>query len=207
MNKNKFNIIEYTAQNDYVDVFDELETLKKSRRFSLSLPEDFDDIHLESVEQFIQTPSAPPSSPQLEPVPTERLTIQVPDDDFYLDLNENSYHSSDEEKETQIKDIQTSLGFSKEDLLITSLADKTLYKCPPQKSFDARKIWKLAKIPRHAYIRDIETLLLDWAFTYAVLEISDKKIVNITWKSKSNCRCESTWPAFLRWMLCATVSS
>ena len=93
MNKNKFNINEYTSHDDYIDVFDELETIKKVRRFSLSLPKDFDDddIHLESVEQFIQTPPAPPSSPQLEPVPTQRLTIQVPDDDFYLDLNKNSY--------------------------------------------------------------------------------------------------------------------
>jgi hypothetical protein len=182
------------------DIFDELEGIKKSpRRFSLSLPKEFDDVHMDTIEESIQIPPAPPPSP--------RPTIQISDED-YIDLNIHSYHSSDEEQEPQqIKDIQSSLGFSKEDLLISSLLDKTIYKCPPRKSFDARKIWKLAKIPQRTYIRNIEILLLDWAFTYAVLEISGKKIVKITWTSKSNCRCESTWAAFVRWIVCASVST
>lgn len=201
----RFDMHKYVSEPD---IFDELEGIKQiPRRFSLSLPDEFDDVHMDTIEQNIEIPSAPPSSPQQEPIPTQRLTIQIPDDDFYLDLNDNSYNSSDDEKDEPIKDIQGSLGFSKEDLLISSIRDIMLYKCPPRKSFDARKIWKLAKIPRRAYIREIETLLLDWAFTYAVLEISGKKIVKISWTSKSNCHCQSTWPAFIRWIVCASVST
>jgi hypothetical protein len=184
------------------DIFDELEEdlAKSKRRFSLSLPKEFDDdVSLDSIEESIQVPPAPP------PSPTQRPTIEISDEDSYLNLH--SYNSSDDEKEEPIKDIQGSLGFSKEDLLISSTRDIMLYKCPPRKSFDARKIWKLAKIPRRAYIREIETLLLDWAFTYAVLEISGKKIVKISWTSKSNCHCQSTWPAFIRWIICASVST
>lgn len=202
----QFDINQYTSENNYIDVFDEIEGLKRyGRRFSLSLPEDFNDI--QSDEQTFYIPPAPPTSPQLE---SQQLAIKVPDDDFYIDLSEFCYHSSeddsDNDSEEEIKDIQNSLAFSKDDLLISSLSDKTPYKCPPRTSFDARKIWKTAKIPQVAYIRDIESLLIDWAFTYAVLEISGKNIVRISWKSKSNCRCHSTWHAFLQWILCATIS-
>jgi hypothetical protein len=195
----------------YPDVFDELDNIDKTfpRRFSLSLPTEFDDIQLDSVEKFIEIPSAPPPSPELEYISTERLTIQVPDDDFYIDLNNNAYHSSDDDYKygIHIKDIQGSLNFSKEELLISSTSDITNYKCPPRISSDARKIWKSANIPRISNAREIEILLLNWAFTYASLEIRDRKIISINWQSKSNCRCQSTWKAFIKWILCACLST
>jgi hypothetical protein len=212
MSNLKFNILQYTSEveHNYTDVFEELDQLRRQqlpRRFSFSIPYDNDDVPLSIIDK---TPTAPPSSPQLSPQleadSKQQLTIDIPlDSEFYLD-EIIGVECSDDDAEVPIKDIQNSLDFSKSELMISSTQDKTLYKIPPRKSFDARKIWRIAKIPRVAVIHDIESLLLDWAFTNAYLEIYNKKIKKIIWKSKSNCRCESNWKAFLQWIVCASQS-
>ena len=91
--------------------------------------------------------------------------------------------------------------------MVSSIYDRTIYKCPSRKSIDARNIWKSAKIPKTAYIYDIENLLLNWAYKNAYLEIHNKKIIKIRWNTKTNCYCESTWQAFLKWIKCASIST
>jgi hypothetical protein len=103
-------------------------------------------------------------------------------------------------------DIQDFISFPKNELMISSKDDNTLYSQPPRKSPDARKIWKSAKIPTLAYKYDIEFLLLNWAYKYAYLEINNKKIDKIIWKLKNKSKCQSTWQCFLQWILCASVS-
>jgi hypothetical protein len=133
------------------------------------------------------SPPTPPSTP--------RLTIHIPEEKDDLELESNPPTPK-----------QPILDFSKEELLTSSTSNQ-IYKRPSKKSGDARKVWKYAKIPSIATIREIEMKLLDWAFTYASLEIIDKKIRLITWRSHSNCLCSSSWTAFLRWILCASTSS
>lgn len=195
--------------NKYIDVFEELDQIQsqtKLRRFSLSLPEidqDTIDQELANINELLYPSPTPPPSPQIT-YDKSSIILQIPDEDnFYLDPF--PIDSSESEDETPISDIQSTLHFSKDDLLISSYNDKTLYKKPSRKSSDARKIWKQAKIPKASVIHDIESLLLDWAFTHSFLEIEDKKIKSIIWRSKSNCRCQSTWPAFLKWILCASL--
>jgi hypothetical protein len=209
----KFNIHQFinSSSNEpstYTDVFEELEEIRtqnKLRRFSFSIPEsDHNPIEIElaNINNFNVSPT-PPSSPQII-YDKSSITLQIPEDDnFYLEAFPIDSSESDDDK--PISDIQTTLHFSKEDLLISSHNDRTVYKKPSRKSADARKIWKQAKIRRSAVTSDIESLLLDWAFTHAFLEIEGKKIKSIIWKSKSNCRCQSTWAAFLKWILCASL--
>lgn len=163
------------------DVFDELDrhrTISDSRRFSFSIPNDI--------------PPAPPPSPHIEP----QLTIRIPEEkDMELESNPPTPTN-----------IQPTLDFSKESLLISSIYDKKIYRCPPKKSIEARKVWRYAKIPSTATIHEIEYKLLDWAFNYASLEIVDTKIKYITWRSDSNCSCTSNWTTFLKWIICATQS-
>ena len=90
-------------------------------------------------------------------------------------------------------------------LLISSPLDTTLYKAP--KSGDAVMIWKYAKIPAQACIREIESGLIDWAFTYATLEVIEGHISKVIWTTQSECKCSSSWSAFIRWILCASVST
>lgn len=104
------------------------------------------------------------------------------------------------------KSIDSVLPFSKEWLYVTSNLDKTVYFMPPKTSGDTRKIWRYAKIPAWAFARDIEIQLIDWAYTYAELVIEDRRIKKITWTTKSNSKCSSTWPAFVRWIICSTFS-
>ena len=182
------NLNIFIGDNSYEDdmIFDELERRRNtsdSRRFSFSIPNDI--------------PPAPPPSPQLGP----RLTKNIPeekDDDIELDVLESNPPTP--------TDIQPTLDFNKEMLLISSINDNHVYKRPSKKSAEARKIWRYAKIPSIATIYEIEYKLLDWAFTYASLEIVDKKIVKVTWRSPNNCVCSSKWSTFIRWMICATLS-
>jgi hypothetical protein len=216
----KFNFINYINGFDskemQSDVFDELDYLRieltEQRRFSFSIPEDVEKTILN--ENYFPRPDSPPppppSSPSIQPLSTPRAPINIPeDDDFYLDKSEII---PDKDSETGspagfLKDIQTILDYPKECLLTSNKYDKCLYKRPSKKSSDARKIWRQAHIPRHACVQDIEYLLLDWAFTYARLQIQDKKIEYIYWRSGSNCHCQATWAAFLHWMLCSSISS
>ena len=222
----RFNFINYINEFDSKgmqgDVFDELDyvqiELAEQRRFSFSIPEDVENATI-NENYFAKPnsppppppppPSSPPSSPLLEPLQTPKITIAVPDeDDFYLDRSECIPDKDSESSSPAafLKDIQTVLDYPKECLLISNKFDKALYKRPPRKSFDARKIWRQAHIPRNAHIQDIEYLLLDWAFTYARLEIQDKQIKYIFWRSQSNCLCQATWRSFLRWIICSTLS-
>lgn len=196
-------------QTEYDDVFDELDEIRHQsnmRRLSFSIPYNDDEL-LSNIDNSIEYPVAPPSSPEIYSNPLHNLSIEIPDSDDIFTNNGITYpQSSDDDADIHIDDIQNFINFPKSELMISSLEDRTLYKRPSRKSIDARKIWKSAKIPPKAYIYDIESLLLDWAFTHAYLEIYDKKIKKIIWKSKSNCRCESTWKTFLQWIICGSLS-
>ena len=148
------------------------------------------------MEQYYYEIGKDPS-PTPEHIPQNIL--ETPKEDFIL-------HNSSYE-DIVIDTIQTILDYPKNELIISSYSDTTLYKCPTKKSLDARHIWKSAKIPKNAISYDIESRLLDLSFTYASLEIFDRKILFIKWNTLSNSKCQSTWRGFIRWILCATVSS
>lgn len=121
-----------------------------------------------------------------------------------IDIDTTHLESSD--KQNYIINTQSIPNFSNSDLLISAYNDTTLYTIPPHTSSDAREIWESAKIDKYAIIYDIESSLLDWAFSHAYLEINNNKITKITWNSKNNYRCEFTWKAFLQWIICASLS-
>jgi|688.fasta_scaffold180345_6 hypothetical protein len=215
----KFNfnnyINEFDSKEMQSDVFDELNYLRieltEQRRFSFSIPEEVEKTILN--ENYFPRPDSPPptppSSPSIQPISTPRASIKIPeDDDLYLDRSDfiPDKDSVTDSSPSYLTDIQTILDYPKELLLTSNKYDKCLYKRPSKKSSDARKIWRQAHIPRHAYVQDIEYLLLDWAFTYAHLKIENKKIEYIYWRSGSNCHCQATWTAFLHWILCSSIS-
>jgi hypothetical protein len=202
----QFDLNTYLTDNYYTidlepptnDIFDELEAISKpasDRRFSFSIPENLDNI-----------PPAPPPSPRIDSTaehPSPRLTLHIPeekDDDFDLESFEL------ESNPPTPTNIQPTLDFSKESLLVSSPTNHQIYKRPPRKAHDARKVWRYAKIPSAATIREIECKLLDWAYTYASLEITNKKIVRITWRTHSNCVCTCKWETFLKWIVCASLA-
>ena len=167
----------YSVEREFsYDKFNEIDEQLNLNRFSFSIP-----------------------SPSLEL--TSHLTINIPkekdddDDDNDLELESNPPTPK-----------QPILSFSKDDLLTSSATNIQIYKRPSKSSSDARKVWKYAKIASIATIREIEIKLLDWAFSYASLEIIDKQIIKITWRTDSNCVCMCSWTAFLRWILCASTS-
>lgn len=184
------NVFDEIENDLFVNI--ELPTISDSgRRFSFSIPE--------PIEKSI--PSPPPPSPAI--LPLERPTILIPDEDFYFELcAEDSFSPP----HSPLIDIQSVIDFPKHELYITASTDKNIYKEPPKQSHDARKVWKMAQLPKVSTIREVEIALLDWAITYAHLEIKDKKVVSITWISQSQCTCRSTWAAFIRWMACACYS-
>lgn len=160
----------------------------------------FDELNSFGTRFLISEDIVPPPPPPT-PDQTPRLRLIIPEekyDDVELDMVESNLP-------TPIN-IQQTLDFSKELLMISSIYDNTICKIPSKKSQDARKIWEYAKIPSVATVREIEYKLLDWAYTYASLEIVDNKIIRITWHSHSNCTCISTWSAFLKWIICSTKS-
>lgn len=129
------------------------------------------------------------------------------------EITKGSQSSSESELSTcyfmnnNIKDIQTSLNFPKSELLIFSNYEPTTYKQPHSKSIDAHHIWKEANIPNIASIQHIELLLLDWAYTYASLEINENKIKQITWNLHNSTKCISSWSGFIKWITCASISN
>lgn len=177
MNNSNFDIYKYIS-----------ETFKER--------DDTPDVFEELDKYFYQIPSAPPSTPEHTP----RIAIDIPNDTFTI------AESSDDDNINTIDNIQSILSYSKYELLITSYLEKKEYRRPTHKSRDARNIWKSAKIPKYATIYNIELLLLDWAFTYASLEIYDKKIISIKWNTINNSKCQSTWKCFLHWIICASNS-
>ncbi len=89
--------------------------------------------------------------------------------------------------------------------LISSKTDYSFYNIPKRITSDAYKIWKDANIPETDTIYHIELKLLEWARINATLEIMDNKIISITWKSVSGCGFQSSWSAFIKWIICASV--
>lgn len=192
-----------------MDIFDELHeelyvsielpTLHNDeRRFSFSIPNPTENMVLATPSV---APPAPPPSPTI--MPLERPVILIPDDDFYFELCAEDSLSP---PHSPLIDIQTVLDFPKHELYLTAITDENIYKEPPKQSHDARKVWRAAQLPRVSTIREVEIALLNWANTYARLEIKDRKILSITWISESKCTCRSTWAAFIRWMACACYS-
>jgi hypothetical protein len=134
------------------------------------------------------SPTSPLSHTYIE-FPT-RLTLLIPENTYTISIPDT---------------IQNNLQLSKEYLLISSKLNTKLYKQPPEKSYDARKIWICAQIPSNATIRQIEIKLLDWAFIDAFLIIENNIIKSIKWNTY-NGYCTSTWNTFLKWIICASVS-
>jgi hypothetical protein len=191
----KFNLLEYI----YADGDSKLD-IEMSGRFSFSIPP-----NIIQENYFSPAGVSPPSSPPLRPNTDERVAVLIPEDDFYLnDLDAAADDDSEAGGPEPLKDIQDMLDYPKDCLLITSHYSKVFYKRPGHAAADARHIWKQAHLPRSACIQDIEYLLLDWAFTYAHLEIKDRTVREVAWLTKSQCVCRSTWSAFLHWILCAS---
>jgi hypothetical protein len=195
----KFNLLEYIYDGGDSKLGDGV----GGGRFSFSIPPDT------IVENYFAAGGgSPPSSPQLRPNVDERVAILIPEeDDFYLNgldaAKDNDSEAGSPSSVEPLRDIQNMLDYPKACLLITSHYAKVFYKRPGHAAADARHIWKQAHLPRSACIQDIEYLLLDWAFTYAHLEIKDRTVREVAWLTKSQCVCRSTWSAFLHWILCA----
>lgn len=85
--------------------------------------------------------------------------------------------------------------------------NKIKYKIPTDKAKDAREIWLQAKIGDEEIAYNIELKLICWAFDFAIANVSHNKITKITWITSSGCKCDSTWKAFLNWILCASTST
>ncbi len=167
------------------DVFDQLEpqiNTSESRRFSFSVSE---DIHY-SEDVSTVTNNIP-----------LHLSITIPDDD--IDMISYNVPTPN--------NIQSALDYPKELLMTWSISNKQRYMCPPVSSHDARQVWLNAKLPPFvtATASEIERKLLDWAFTYASLEIVGRKIKSITWHTTS--RHVADWDTFLKWIICASKSS
>jgi hypothetical protein len=210
MESNRFNLDNYLEDSNFVidtenlynDVFEELDSLRNSdaRRLSFSIPDDS-----KKLQSALVSPSAPPPTPEITPF-TPRLSIQLPkeNDDCFFSLD--GFVDKVESNPPSPKPIKDSITFPIESLLTFPDTDKTLYKIPPRKAYDARKIWRYAKISQVAQIRQIELKLLDWAFTYANLKITDNKIEAIIWRTQSGCLCSSKWTTFIKWILCASLT-
>jgi hypothetical protein len=210
MESNSFNLNDYLednhftldSENYYQDVFDELDALKNNdgRRLSFSIPED-----AKKLQSALVSPSAPPPTPEITPF-SPRLSIDIPDENDDVIFSLDGFNDEIESNPPSPKPIQKSITYPKEHLLVFPDTDRTLYKIPPRRAHDARKIWRYAKISKVAQIREIESKLLDWAFTYANLKIIDNKIHAIIWRTFSGCLCSSKWGTFVKWIICASVS-
>lgn len=189
-------ISEICPEHTELDVFDEIrqdDFLNRSRQFSFSIPDDSDFKVDEELNSLLSTSKT-------------ALFIDPPITSEEDTSNYTFFYETDDEQEALImNDIQSSLTFPKTELLLSSKNDKVFYKMPSKSAKDVYTIWKAARIPRAATRYNIEILLLDWAHTHATLEIVDKRIAYIKWKSVNNSICEATWSAFLKWFLCATI--
>jgi hypothetical protein len=144
---------------------------------------------------------APPSSPADGTVGA----IVVPLDTFQVPHLQNDndggiYYDADDgrlkEEEQEPHNVP---------LLISSYTDMTLYKIPKSITSDAHKIWKAATIPEIDTMYNIERQLFEWACNNASLEIRDNKIISIKWKSLGGYGFQSSWTAFVKWIICASV--
>lgn len=198
----RFNLNDYIVEDYLCD----------GGRFSFSIPPQVENY-------FAPGGSSPPSSPQSSPMSSpmslpsiqcdsdERVAILIPEDDNFCLDGKQAENNAVSPRLEPLNDIQNILDYPKYCLLITGQRAKTFYRCPGVAAADARHIWKQAHLPRSACIQDIEYLLLDWAFTYAHLEIKDRAVKGVAWLTKSECVCRATWSAFLNWILCACSSA
>lgn len=182
---------------EYSKLYKELEphhSLRPNRRFSFSIPDDEP-----ATNESLITPT-PPSSPFLAQS-ISPIMIQIPDSlsllDEQWDLPDTGTPVSPTTPQNELSGI----------ILISSPEDRTSYKIPSRQSQDARRIWKEAKIHSISFPYDIEKRLLNWASKYAYLEVKNNIVISITWKTKSECKCSSSWRTFLRWMMCASVAT
>jgi hypothetical protein len=143
-----------------------------------------------------------PASPRLSPKnmfesQTPRLTIDIPAEE------KETY----EEESPSFSPSPTNYVNSPHEVKLISAANDMLrYTIPSKDAYDARRIWKRARIPHYSNVRDIETRLISWAFKHAQIKVVDDTITKISWLTHSNCICTSTWSAFIKWMLCASSS-
>jgi hypothetical protein len=199
-----FNLDNYLMASD--DLFEQLEAdqfASKCRRFSYSIDDRVevkDNTIDDELELLYSGITAPPSSPADS---TVGATV-VPLDTFQIPHLQNDndggiYYDADNEF---LKEEQEPRNVP---LLISSYNDMKLYKIPKNISSDAHKIWNAATIPEIDTIYNIERQLFEWASNNASLEIHDNKIVSIKWKSASGYSFKSSWVAFLKWIICASV--
>lgn len=191
-----FNIDKYLYAND--DIFQQLDNNMhfndKSRRFSLSIDGSFNTEYDEEIE-FL-------TSDILSVTPN---TFEVPKIDsciYYDPGTDNILYSSPNYNLVEEILIQ---GIPKSQLIINSKMDISFYKIPINRRSDPYRIWNEAGIPELETLYRIETSLLDWANKFAELKISDGKITKIKWKSNSGYEVNSSWPAFIKWILCASL--
>jgi hypothetical protein len=193
-----FNLDSYLTDNK--DVFEELGTDKftsKCRRFSYSIDDiiEVNDSEIDNELEFLYSGiTAPPSTPTAQAVAVPLDIIQLPQ----IKTNDGCITY---DPDYQILNIDS----QKSQLLISSYTDMTLYKIPKNVLSDSHKIWNAATIPEVDTIYNIERQLFDWASMNASLEIRDNKIVSIKWKSDSGYVFKSSWPAFIKWIICASV--
>ena len=91
--------------------------------------------------------------------------------------------------------------------LLTSEYDQHLYGIPPLGCFHARTIWLQAGLPLHALARFLEIKMIDWACTYALLDIQHKEIRSVRYQTSRDCLYFCSWHVFLRWIMCACGGS
>ena len=189
-----FNLNNYLTSSE--DVFEQLgmdNFISKSRRFSYSI-DDSSEID-EELDFLYSGITATPSTPISQAVVVPLDTFKIPH--LQNDNDDGIYYDADDEF---VKDDS-----QKAPPLISSYTDMTLYKIPKNILSDAHKIWKAATIPEIDTIYNIERQLFEWATNNASLDIRNNKIIGIKWKSANGCGFQSTWPAFIKWFICASV--
>jgi hypothetical protein len=125
----------------------------------------------------LSVPASPKlSSKNMFESQTPRLTIDIP----------NEEKETYEDESPSFSPSPTNYVIGSYDLTFcSSIDDITIYVIPSKDAYDARRIWKRARISHSSNVRDID----------------------ISWITHSNCICSSTWSTFLKWMLCACSSN
>lgn len=174
------------------DIFKELEdNYQITKRLSFSLDDYLED-NCDDEELTFLT-----SDDGIKPPPSTPVVFEVP----FLQSSCFFYEPDCDSSNSVEYEIQ---GVPKSKLLIFS--ENAFYKMPTNTRSDAYKIWNDAGIFQLDTLHNIESSLLSWADKSAELEILDGKIVKIKWKSGSGYVCESSWSAFVKWILCASTS-
>jgi hypothetical protein len=162
--------------------------------------------------------------------------MNIPIIDNYINNNTNndyvrrfSFSVPEEANNILTNDITTNNNLDNKDLIETNISmnelenldlikimriipltpnnNKIKYKIPTEKANDVREIWMQAKIAEEETAYNIEIKLICWAFDFAIANVDKRKITKITWITSSGCKCDSTWKAFLNWIICASTST